>query len=75
MLSVDKGSPAGRVGLREGDIVVGFAGEPVAGVDDLHRLLTVRRVGVELPLVVLRNSARRELSVTPALAPGAAKSR
>ena len=73
VLSVEAGSPAERVGLREGDIVVGLAGEPVAGVDDLHRLLTARRIGVELPLLALRNSAPLELEVTPAPAPGAAE--
>ena len=73
VLSVDQGSPAALVGMRDGDIVVGFAGEPVAGADDLHRLLTVRRIGMLLPLVLLRNSVRIELAVTPA--PAAARPR
>jgi len=69
VLSVESGSPAERVGLREGDIVVGLAGEAVGGVDDLHRLLTGDRIGQELPLVVLRAGERWELSITPAAAP------
>jgi S1-C subfamily serine protease len=72
VLSVESGSPAERAGLREGDILVALSGEPVAGVDDLHRLLTARRIGEELPLAILRNSARIELPVIPAPTPGAA---
>ena len=69
VLSVEKGGPAEQVGLREGDIVIGLAGEPVAGVDDLHRLLTGERVGSPLALVVLRNSERLELTIAPASSP------
>lgn len=70
VLSVESGSPASAVGLREGDIVVGLAGEPVAGVDDLHRVLSADRIGVSLPLEVLRNGEKLVLEVTPAAAPG-----
>src|SRR4051794_40568926 len=40
VLSVDPDSPAAIAGLREGDVVLAFGGEAVAGVDDLHRRLT-----------------------------------
>ena len=70
VLSVERASPADAVGLREGDIVVALAGEPVAGVDDLHRLLTGERIGAELALEVLRNGERVSLVVRPAPAPG-----
>ncbi len=69
VLSVEKDSPAERVGLREGDVVVGFAGDPVAGVDDLHRLLTGGRVGAESSLEVLRGGEKHVLVVTPAPSP------
>lgn len=69
VLSVEKGSPAEGVGLREGDVVTGLAGEPVAGVDDLHRLLTGERIGVALALEVLRGGEKLALEVTPARAP------
>src|SRR5260370_2527257 len=32
--STEKGSPGEAAGLRDGDIVVAFAGEPVTGIDD-----------------------------------------
>ena len=53
IVSVEKGSPAQKVGLREGDLIVDFAGRPVAGIDDLHSLLTDEYIGVEVPLTIL----------------------
>jgi S1-C subfamily serine protease len=66
--STEKGSPGERAGLSAGDIILGFAGELVTGVDDLHRLLTDERAGVAAPLVVLRRGERRQLVVIPATA-------
>ena len=65
VLSVEENSPAKRAGLRDGDIVVALEGQPVAGVDDLHRLLTDVRVGVSCSLVVLRHTEKLELRVVP----------
>jgi S1-C subfamily serine protease len=64
--SVAAGSPAATAGIREADIVLGFNGNPVGGVDDLHRLLTEDHIGVPSPVVVLRAGERRQLTVTPA---------
>jgi S1-C subfamily serine protease len=69
VLSVERGSPAERIGLKEGDILVGLAGEPVSGVDDLHRLLTGERIGRPLELVVLRSGERLELTIEPTSSP------
>jgi S1-C subfamily serine protease len=63
--SVERTSPAAAAGVCEGDILVAFAGEPVTGIDDLHRLLTDERIGVGTPLVVLRRGERRDLLVVP----------
>jgi S1-C subfamily serine protease len=65
VLSVDENSPAKRGGLREGDIIMALEGQPVAGVDDLHRLLTEVRVGVSCSLTVLRWTEKLELKVVP----------
>ena len=65
VLSVEDGSPAKRGGLREGDIIVALEGQPVAGVDDLHRLLTEVRVGVSCALTALRGTDKMELKVVP----------
>ena len=65
VISVERDSPAAAAGLRDGDVVLGFAGEAVAGLDDLHRALTGDRIGVPSPLVILRAAERRELTVIP----------
>jgi S1-C subfamily serine protease len=66
VVSVDEGGPAYRAGLREGDIVIGFADQPVTAIDDLHRLLTEERIGQHATLVVIRGTERLSLDVMPA---------
>jgi S1-C subfamily serine protease len=65
VLSVEENSPAKRAGLREGDIIAALEGQPVAGVDDLHRLLTDVRVGVGGGLTVLRYTDKLDLRIVP----------
>jgi S1-C subfamily serine protease len=63
--SVVAGSPAERAGLRERDVVVSFAGNPVSGVDDLHRMLTAERSGVAAEVAVVRGTELRKLVIIP----------
>jgi S1-C subfamily serine protease len=56
--------PAKQSDLMIGDVVVALDGEPVSGVDDLHRLLTEERVGRQVVLTVLRRATMREIIVT-----------
>jgi S1-C subfamily serine protease len=63
--SIERGGPASRAGLEQGDIIVAFAGEPVAGFDDLHRLLTEDRLGTRVPVTVLRRGQRLTLEIHP----------
>jgi S1-C subfamily serine protease len=65
VVSLEHGSPAERAGLREGDLIIAFGELPVRGIDDLLRLLTEDRVGVSVPIVVLRGSERLTLSIAP----------
>jgi S1-C subfamily serine protease len=65
VISVEPGGPAQRAGLREGDVIVALDGKPVAGVDDLQRLLTDARVGVNSSLTVVRYTEKLELKVVP----------
>lgn len=65
-ISVEADSPAEKAGLRDGDVIVAIGGEPVSGVDDLHRLLTEERIGVAVELSVLRRFTEIvRLEVTP----------
>ena len=66
VVSIEQRSPAAIAGLRDGDVVLAFGGEPVAGVDDLHRLLTDARIGIATPVTILRGGARRQITVVPA---------
>jgi S1-C subfamily serine protease len=65
VLSVEEKSPAQRAGLREGDVIVTLEGHAVAGVDDLHRVLTDVRVGVSCSLTVLRHTEKLEFKIVP----------
>ncbi len=62
---VEPDSPAERAGLKAGDIIVGFDGRPVTGIDDLHRLLVSERIGAATTIAVLRNADKLELPVVP----------
>src|SRR5207245_3307005 len=46
----EAGRPAARRGLKQGDIIVGFAGHAGGGIGDLHRPLATGRIGT--PAVV-----------------------
>ena len=69
VLSAEPGSPAQKAGLQEGDVITSLAGEPVEGVDVLHRLLSEDRIGVATPMIVLRGSRRLEISLIPEMRP------
>ena len=62
---IEPNRPAFRSDLRQNDIIIGLAGEAVKGVDDLHRLLTEERVGVRVPLTVLRNGETALVHLVP----------
>ncbi|HEY7602424.1 MAG TPA: trypsin-like peptidase domain-containing protein [Methylomirabilota bacterium] len=64
--AVEADSPAARAGLAAGDLIVDFDGQPVSGIDALHKLLTEARVGARVTLVVVRRGERRVLPVVPA---------
>jgi S1-C subfamily serine protease len=64
--SIEADSPAQRAGLAEGDIIVGFNGRPVVGIDDLHRLLTDAQVGVRSDLTIVRHTETMILAIVPA---------
>jgi S1-C subfamily serine protease len=63
--AVSDGTAAAEAQLRPGDLIVEFGGEPVRGVDDLHRLLTEDRIGELVPLKIIRRGELRRVLVTP----------
>ncbi len=54
VMSVEPDSPAARVGVREGDVIVGLDGVAVASVDALHQALDSSRVNRDCVLKVIR---------------------
>jgi S1-C subfamily serine protease len=64
VISFENESPARKGGLREGDIIIGFDDRPVAGIDDLHKLLTEERIGKKSLLTVVRGVDKLTIEVT-----------
>src|SRR6266850_1190059 len=65
VISVAPGGPADRAGLREGDVIVEFKGQPIPSIDALHKLLTGDQIGVESELTIVRRTEKLTLRVTP----------
>ena len=65
IVGVTPGSPAAHAGLCDGDVILALSGQPVGGVDDLHRLLTDTQVGVKNTITVLRRTEQLELAIVP----------
>jgi S1-C subfamily serine protease len=64
VISTEPNSPAQRAGLREGDVIIALDGQPVAGVDDLHRVLSDVRSGSRSELTILRHTERLSVGFT-----------
>ena len=62
---IEPGSPASRAGLREGDVIVSFAGEPVSGIDELHRHLVANVIGVPSLITLIRHTEKLDRVITP----------
>jgi len=65
VVEVMRGSPAERAGLRAEDLIVAVDGAPVAGVNDLQRLMVADLIGRDVRLAVVRGGQRVELTVIP----------
>jgi S1-C subfamily serine protease len=66
VVSVEKNSPAERAGLRPGDLIVAFDGQPIGNVHDLHKVLVGEQIGVSASLTVIRHTEKLELPILPA---------
>jgi S1-C subfamily serine protease len=65
VISYEGNSPAKKAGVMEGDIIVGLDDYSIAGIDDLHKLLTEDRIGHRSSLVVVRGTEKLSLEVVP----------
>jgi len=64
VLEVEPESPAHKVGLVIGDIIVSIAGQPVAHLEDIHSRLQGATIGKTLTLGFVRGGALQETTVT-----------
>jgi len=62
--SVMPGTGAERAGLREGDVIVRFAGIAVEGLEELRTLIRERKPGDAVPVLYLRDGEARSTSAT-----------
>jgi S1-C subfamily serine protease len=66
VVSLEPNGPAATAGVRDGDLIVKFGETPIAGIDDLHKLLTEEQAGHATDLTVIRDLRKKEvLTVTP----------
>ena len=56
---------AREAGILSGDIIVAVDGLPVGDIDDMHRLMTEERVGIAVPVTLLRGAQKRVLPIVP----------
>jgi S1-C subfamily serine protease len=59
------GGPAARAGLRQGDLLLTVAGNPVAVSQDLQRLMFDEAIGRPLAITVMRNGALVDVIAEP----------
>jgi len=60
---VMKGSPADKGGLKSGDIIISYNGQPVKGVSDLQLKVINTKPGERVKIEVIRNGRRKTITV------------
>jgi serine protease Do len=63
IVTIDHDAPAGKVGLRVHDVILQMNGQPVAGVEQLRRMLHETPAGRSITLVISRDGSQQTVSV------------
>jgi S1-C subfamily serine protease len=66
VVSVEKNSPAERAGLRHGDLIVAFNGQPIGTVHHLHKVLVGEQINVSANLMIIRHTEKLDVAILPA---------
>ena len=68
---VSEGSPAEKAGLKEGDVIVKFAGKDVRDLGSYMAAMSSKKVGDTVDVVVKRDGKEKTFRVKLASRPGA----
>lgn len=66
---VQADSPAAKAGLKPGDIIVEFAGRPVARPQELQSIVERAPIGSKQQLTIVREGKRQQVSIQPGRLP------
>jgi len=69
IVSVSAGTPAERAGMKEGDVVVKFAGKNVTKVEEMRQAIFSQKVGDIVDIVLYRGGTQTTVSATLAESP------
>ena len=58
-------APAARAGIKPGDLLLAFNGEPVTGMNDLQRQMVGEQIGAALTFTIARDEFVFDVSVVP----------
>jgi serine protease Do len=61
---VTEDSPAAEAGLKQGDIIIAYRGEPVTNIGDFRNQVSLTSPGSREQLTIIRDGKRRNFSVT-----------
>jgi serine protease Do len=61
---VETGSPAEKAGIRTGDVVTAFSGQPVNNARDLSRTVTSQKPGQQAVITVYRDGKAQDIATT-----------
>lgn len=61
---VVKGSPADKIGIKRGDVIIEFAGKKIKSFEDLPKLVASTKPDTKVKMVVIRDGGRKEFTVT-----------
>ncbi len=65
IISVDPRGPAGKAGMREGDVITAMNEHNTTSVDDLHHFLSEWPIGEPVTLTILRGQEQLKIEVIP----------